>query len=164
MCELLAKANLAHFHYPHCLFSTLLAPLFYSNTWNYLAGEFIDMTCSDDVGHCPKCVIFTDRSSLVLISYWKAKQMLDVAMPLVSMFGIACIIVIITAAWSDSLLEIGALLALWLSWFTNYVGILHWFIGMLDSSKWNEKDCENHCLSGMQIWIGFRELQRKWER
>jgi len=74
---------------------------------------------------------------------------LDEAMPLVSMFGIALIIVIITAAGRDSLLDIGALLIL-LVLIHNLTGYLlgYWTARLF---RMNERDCRTVAIEvGMQ--------------
>jgi BASS family bile acid:Na+ symporter len=145
----LAKANLA-LSITLTAVSTLLAPLFTPILMKLLAGEFIDIDVLKMMWVIVKMVIFPIGAGLVFNKLLKGKaKWLDVAMPLVSMFGIAMIIVIITAAGRDSLLEIGALLLVIvlvhnLSGYT----IGYWYARLF---KMNEKDCRTIALEvGMQ--------------
>jgi BASS family bile acid:Na+ symporter len=145
----LAKANLA-LSITLTAVSTLLAPLFTPILMKLLAGEFIDIDVLKMMWDIVKMVIFPIGAGLVFNKLLKGKAIwLDVAMPLVSMFGIAMIIVIITAAGRDSLLEIGALLLVIvlvhnLSGYT----IGYWYARLF---KMNEKDCRTIALEvGMQ--------------
>jgi BASS family bile acid:Na+ symporter len=145
----LAKANLA-LSITLTAVSTLLAPLFTPILMKLLAGEFIDIDVLKMMWDIVKMVIFPIGAGLVFNKLLKGKaKWLDVAMPLVSMFGIAMIIVIITAAGRDSLLEIGALLLVIvlvhnLSGYT----IGYWYARLF---KMNEKDCRTIALEvGMQ--------------
>ena len=108
----LAKANLA-LSITITAVSTLLAPLFTPLLMKLLAGEFIEIDVLKMMWDIFKMVIIPIGAGLIFNKLLKGKaKWLDVAMPLVSMFGIAMIIVIITAAGRDSLLEIGGLLIL----------------------------------------------------
>jgi len=106
----LAKANLA-LSITITAISTLLAPLFTPLLMRLLAGEFIEIDVLKMMWDIFKMVIIPIAAGLLFNKLLKRKaKWLDVAMPLVSMFGIAMIIVIITAAGRESLLEIGGLL------------------------------------------------------
>lgn len=106
----LAKANLA-LSITITAVSTLLAPLFTPVLMKLLAGEFIEIDVLKMMWDIVKMVILPIGAGLLFNKLLKGKaSWLDAAMPLVSMFGIALIIVIITAAGRDSLLEIGGLL------------------------------------------------------
>jgi BASS family bile acid:Na+ symporter len=108
----LAKANLA-LSITITAISTLLAPLFTPLLMRLLAGEFIEIDVLKMMWDIFKMVIIPIGAGLLFNRLLKGKaKWLDVAMPLVSMFGIAMIIVIITAAGRDSLLDIGGLLIL----------------------------------------------------
>jgi BASS family bile acid:Na+ symporter len=145
----LAKANLA-LSITITAVSTLLAPLFTPILMKLLAGEFIEIDVLKMMWDIVKMVILPIGAGLIFNKLLKGKaKWLDVAMPLVSMFGIALIIVIITAAGRDSLLEIGGLLIVIvlvhnLSGYT----IGYWYARLF---KMNEKDSRTIALEvGMQ--------------
>ena len=97
-----------------------------------------------------KIVIIPIGAGLIFNRFLGGKaKWLDDAMPLVSMLGIAFIIVIITAAGRDSLLNIGPLLIL-LVVFHNLSGYTlgYWAARLF---RMNEKDCRTIALEvGMQ--------------
>ena len=79
----------------------------------WLAGEFVEVDVLKMVMDIVKIVVIPIGAGLLFNKYLGGKmKWLDDAMPLVSMIGIALIIVIITAAGRDSLLNIGPLLIL----------------------------------------------------
>ncbi len=145
----LAKANLA-LSITITAISTLLAPLFTPILMKLLAGEFIEIDVLKMMWDIVKMVILPIGAGLIFNKVLKGKaNWLDVAMPLVSMFGIAMIIVIITAAGRDSLLEIGGLLIL-IVLVHNTAGysIGYWYARIF---KMNEKDSRTIALEvGMQ--------------
>ena len=108
----LAKANLA-LSITITAVSTLLSPIFTPLLMRLLAGEFIEIDVLKMMWDIFKMVIIPIGAGLIFNKLLKGKaKWLDVAMPLVSMFGIVMIIVIITAAGRDRLLDIGGLLIL----------------------------------------------------
>jgi len=108
----LARANLA-LSITITAITTLLAPLFTPLLMKLLAGAFVEIDMLAMMWDIFKMVILPIGAGLVFNRLLSGRaRWLDAAMPLVSMFGIAFIIVIITAAGRDSLLEIGGLLIL----------------------------------------------------
>jgi BASS family bile acid:Na+ symporter len=106
----LAKANLA-LSITITAVATLLAPLSTPLLMKLLAGTFIEINILDMMWSIVKMVIIPIGAGLLFNKLLSGKaKWLDEAMPVVSMLGIAFIIVIITAAGRDSLLEIGAIL------------------------------------------------------
>ena len=78
-----------------------------------LAGEFVEIDMMGMMWDIAKMIIIPIGAGLLFNKLLSGKaKWLDDAMPIVSMTGIALIIVVITAAGRDSLLEIGALLIL----------------------------------------------------
>lgn len=108
----LAKANLA-LSITITAISTMLAPFITPFLMQYLAGAFIKINSLDMMFDIFKMVIIPIGAGLLFNKFLSGKAAwLDKAMPLVSMFGIAFIIVIITAAGRDNLLTIGPVLLL----------------------------------------------------
>ena len=145
----LAKANLA-LSITITAVSTLLAPLMTPLLMKLLAGAFIEINVLDMMWDIIKMVIIPITFGLVFNKFFTGKfKWLDDAMPLVSMFGIAFIIVIITAAGRDSLLTIGPLLIL-LVLVHNLSGYcLGYWSGRL--FKMSERDCRTMAIEvGMQ--------------
>ena len=106
----LAKANLA-LSITITSISTLLAPFITPLLMKLLAGEFIEIDVFTMMWSIVKMIIIPIGVGL-LFNYLlgeKAKW-IDRAMPIISMLGIGLIIVVITAAGRDSLLEIGGIL------------------------------------------------------
>ena len=107
----LANANLA-LAITLTAVSTLLAP-FLSPLWmKVLGGQFIEVDAMAMMWDICKMVIVPIGAGLLFNHFFKGSKWLGKAMPLVSMFGIAFIIVIITAAGRDNLLTIGPALIL----------------------------------------------------
>ena len=106
----LAKANLA-LSITLTTVTTLLAPFVTPFLMNLLAGEFIEVDVLKMMWDIIKMVIVPIGAGLAFnrIFRGKAKWLHD-AMPYVSMAGIALIIVVITAAGRNSLLQIGMML------------------------------------------------------
>jgi BASS family bile acid:Na+ symporter len=145
----LAKANLA-LSITITSVATLLAPLMTPLLMKFLAGAFIEINMLDMMWDIVKMVILPIGAGLIFNKLLSGKiKWLDAAMPLVSMAGIAFIIVIITAAGRDSLLTIGPLLIL-LVLIHNCLGYtLGYWAGRL--FKMNEKDCRTIAIEvGMQ--------------
>ena len=145
----LAKANLAlSITITAC--STLLAPLITPLLMKALAGTFIQIDIVDMMWGIIKMVIIPIGAGLLFNRFFGGKaKWPDKLMPLISMVGIAVIIVIITAAGRDSLLEIGGLLIL-LVLMHNLVGYsLGYWVAFL--FKMNERDCRTIAIEvGMQ--------------
>ncbi|WP_291780265.1 bile acid:sodium symporter family protein [Cecembia sp.] len=106
----LAKANLA-LSITITAITTMLAPFLTPILMGFLAGEFVEVNVWKMMLDIVKIVIIPIGAGLLFNKFFSGKsKWLDDAMPLVSMIGIAFIIVIITAAGRDSLLDIGLLL------------------------------------------------------
>jgi BASS family bile acid:Na+ symporter len=145
----LAKANLA-LSITLTAVSTMLSPFITPFLMNTLAGEFIEINVLKMMWDIVKMVIIPIGVGLLFNKFLSGKaKWLDELMPLVSMLGIAVIIVIITAAGRDSLLDIGGLLIL-LVLIHNLCGYtLGYWTGRL--FRMNEKDCRTLAIEvGMQ--------------
>ena len=106
----LAKANLA-LSITLTTVTTLLAPFVTPLLMSLLAGEFIEVDILKMTWDIIKMVILPIGGGLAFNKIFKGKaQWLHEAMPYVSMAGIGLIIVVITAAGRNSLLQIGVLL------------------------------------------------------
>lgn len=145
----LAKANLA-LSITITAVSTMLAPFLTPLLMKLLAGAFIEIKVLDMMWDIFKMVIIPIGAGLLFnkFLYGKAKW-LDKAMPLVSMFGIAFIIVIITAAGRNNLLAIGFTLIV-IVLVHNLLGYtLGYWSGRL--FKMSERDCRTIAIEvGMQ--------------
>lgn len=145
----LAKANLA-LSITITAVSTLLAPLMTPMLMKLYAGAFVQINMLDMMWDIIKMVILPITLGLLFNMALTGKaKWLDKLMPLVSMFGIAFIIVIITAAGHKSLLTIGPLLIL-LVLIHNVSGyLLGYWSGRL--FKMSERDCRTIAIEvGMQ--------------
>jgi BASS family bile acid:Na+ symporter len=108
----LANANLA-LSVTITAIATLLAPIMTPLLMKLLAGEFVAVDVWAMMWDIVKMVIIPIGAGLLFNKLLSGKaKWLDSAMPLVSMFGIAFIITIITAAGRNSLLSIGLTLIL----------------------------------------------------
>lgn len=108
----LANANLA-LSITITSVTTLLAPLATPLLMKLLGGTFIEISVMKMMWDVTKMVLVPIGAGLIFNQLLHGKvRWLDAAMPLVSMVGIALIIVIITAAGRESLLTIGPLLIL----------------------------------------------------
>jgi bile acid:Na+ symporter, BASS family len=108
----LARANLA-LSISVTTIATLLAPVLTPLLMNLLGGQFIEVHFWSMVWDITKIVIFPVIGGLLFNHLVHGKfKWLDKAMPIVSMAGIALILVVIIAAGRDSLLKVGALLVL----------------------------------------------------
>ena len=145
----LAKANLA-LSVTITAVSTMLAPFVTPLLMKLLAGAFVEIHTFDMMLDIFKIVIIPIGAGLIFNHFLSGKaKWLDNAMPLVSMFGIAFIIVIITAAGRENLLTIGpALIVLVL--IHNLSGYtLGYWAGRL--FKMSERDCRTIAIEvGMQ--------------
>lgn len=106
----LANANLA-LSITITSIATLLAPFVTPLLMKLLAGEFVEIDVLSMMWSIVKMIILPIGLGLLFNKLLgKKTQWLDKAMPLVSMAGIGLIIVVITAAGRDSLLDIGGVL------------------------------------------------------
>jgi BASS family bile acid:Na+ symporter len=135
----LAKANVA-LSVTLTAVGTLLAPIITPLWMKVLAGQFIEVDVMAMVIDIIKIVIVPIAAGLVFNALLKGKlSWLDKAMPIVSMAGIALIIVVITAAGRDNLMKIGMLLIL-AAFLHNTAGyFLGYWSGKLLGLK--ERDC-----------------------
>lgn len=145
----LAKANLA-LSITITSIATLLAPFLTPLLMKLLAGQFVEIDVLTMMWSIVKMIIIPIGAGLLFnqIVGGKAKW-LDKAMPIISMAGIALIIVVITAAGRDSLLDIGGLLMV-LVLVHNVFGYLlgYWFARAM---KLPEQDCRTISIEvGMQ--------------
>lgn len=145
----LAKANLA-LSVTLTAVSTLMAPLMTPMLMETFAGQFVPIDFWAMMFSIVKMVILPIILGLLFNHFFHGKaKWLDRVMPIVSMIGIALIIMVITAAGRDSLLKIGALLIV--------AAILHntagYFLGywICRLLKMKEQDCRTIALEvGMQ--------------
>lgn len=106
----LAKANLA-LSITITSITTLLAPFITPLLMKLLAGEFIEINVVNMMIEISKMIILPIAAGLIFNKLFSGKtSWLDKVMPIVSMLGIAMIIVVITASGRNSLLTIGPLL------------------------------------------------------
>lgn len=145
----LAKANVA-LSVTLTAVATLLAPLMTPLLMELFAGEFVPIDFWAMMLSIVKIVILPIIAGLIFNHFFHGKTpWLDKAMPILSMAGIALIIMIITAAGRDSLLSIGLFLII--------AAILHnaagYFLGYWGCRlfKMDERDCRTIALEvGMQ--------------
>ncbi|MEP6750782.1 MAG: bile acid:sodium symporter family protein, partial [Bacteroidota bacterium] len=145
----LARANLA-LSVAVTTVSTLLAPVLTPLLMRLLGGSFIEIHFWNMAWDITKIVIIPITIGLAFHYLIHGKyKWLDKAMPVISMAGIAFILVIITAAGRDNLLKVGGLLIL--------ATILHnltgFFLGYWSARllKFPETDCRTIALEvGMQ--------------
>ncbi|CAN5226945.1 bile acid:sodium symporter family protein [soil metagenome] len=145
----LANANLA-LSITLTAVATVLAPLVTPTLMSFLAGQYVPINFWDMMISIVKMVIIPVIAGLLFNRIFHGKvKWLDEAMPIVSMVGIAFIIMIITAAGRDSLLQIGLLLI--------FAGIIHNISGYLLGYwscrlfKMDERSCRTIALEvGMQ--------------
>lgn len=145
----LAKANLA-LSVTLTAVATLMAPLITPALMAWLAGEFIQVSMTAMMWDMMKIVVIPVFAGLLFNHFAHGKfKWLDEAMPAISMFGIAYIITIITAAGRDALLQVGLILIV--------AGIFHnvtgYFLGYWGARlfKMHERDCRTVALEvGMQ--------------
>lgn len=145
----LAKANLA-LSITITAVSTSLAPFITPLLMKLLGGAFIKIDALAMMWDIIKIVIIPIGAGILFNKYLlKRASWLEKLMPLVSMFGIAFIIVIITAAGRDSLLNIGGMLVL-LVLVHNLLGYTFgYWSGRL--FKMSERDCRTMAIEvGMQ--------------
>ena len=93
--------------------STLLAPLIMPFYMEFFAGELVPIDTTAMFWSICKIVILPIIAGLIFNHFFHGKlPLLDKTMPKISMLAIAVIIVVITAAGRDSLLDIGFLLVI----------------------------------------------------
>ena len=106
----LARANLA-LSVSLTAVATFVAPFATPFFMQLLAGEYVAIEFWDMMWNITKIVIIPVAGGLIFNHFLHGRfKVLDRIMPLVSMAGIVLIIVVITAAGRDNLLEVGALL------------------------------------------------------
>ena len=145
----LAKANLA-LSITITAVSTMLAPFVTPFLMKILAGAFVQINPWNMMWDIFKMVIIPIGAGILFNKLLAGKsKWLDATMPLLSMFGIAFIIVIITAAGRNNLLNIGPMLLLFVL-IHNICGyILGYWSGRL--FKMSERDCRTIAIEvGMQ--------------
>jgi len=144
----LANANLA-LAITLTAVSTLLSPFLTPLWMKVLGGQFIEVNAVAMMWDIFKMVIIPIGAGLIFNKIIKGSKFMDKAMPMVSMFGIAFIIVIITASGRDNLLAIGPALIL-CAFIHNTSGYLFgYWIGRLFNL--NERDSRTIAIEvGMQ--------------
>lgn len=148
MCYL-AKANLA-LSVSVTTVSTLLAPLLTPLLMKLLGGNYVAIDFWKMFWDITNIVILPIAAGLVFHYIVKGKlKWLDKAMPILSMLGIALILLVITAAGRDNLLKVGGLLIM-ATFLHNVTG---YFLGYWSARilKFTERDCRTIALEvGMQ--------------
>jgi BASS family bile acid:Na+ symporter len=145
----LARANLA-LSVSVTTISTMLAPFLTPLLMQLLGGSFVEIHFWSMVWDITKIVIIPIAGGLLFHYLIHGKfKWLDKAMPLLSMGGIAVILIIITAAGRDNLIKVGALLIV-ATFIHNLAGYFlgYWSARLL---KFHERDCRTIALEvGMQ--------------
>ncbi|MGI8635674.1 MAG: bile acid:sodium symporter family protein, partial [Segetibacter sp.] len=145
----LARANLA-LSVSVTTVSTLLAPFLTPLLMNLLGGSFIEIHFWSMVWDITKIVIIPIVAGLLFHYLVHGKfKWLDKAMPIVSMVGIALILIVMVAAGRDNLLKVGGLLII-ATFIHNTAGFFlgYWSARLL---KFPERDCRTIALEvGMQ--------------
>ena len=148
MCYL-AKGNLA-LSVSVTTISTMLAPFITPLLMRLLGGSFVAIDFWSMAWDITKIVIIPVTAGLAFHYLVRGRfKWLDKAMPLVSMVGIALILVVITAAGRDNLLQVGVLLLL-ATILHNVLGYVlgYWSARLL---RFHERDCRTIALEvGMQ--------------
>jgi BASS family bile acid:Na+ symporter len=148
MCYL-AKANLA-LSVSVTTVSTLLAPFLTPFLMKLLGGSYVEIDLWAMVWDITKIVIIPIAAGLAFHYIVRGKlKWLDKAMPVISMVGIALVLLVITAAGRDNLLKVGGLLIV-ATFIHNMAGYFlgYWSARLL---KFPEGDCRTIALEvGMQ--------------
>lgn len=148
MCYL-AKANLA-LSVSVTTISTLLAPFLTPLLMKFLGGNYVEIDLWAMVWDITKIVILPIGAGLAFHYLVRGKvKWLDKIMPVISMVGIALVLLVITAAGRDNLLKIGGLLII-ATFIHNIAG---YFLGYWSARlfRFPEKDCRTIALEvGMQ--------------
>lgn len=93
--------------------STLLAPLMTPLLMKFLGGQFVPVSFGAMFLDIVKLVIAPIFLGVLVNHFFKEKALwIDKVMPKVSMVGIACIIIVITAARRDNLVHVGVALVI----------------------------------------------------
>lgn len=145
----LARANLA-LSVSVTTVSTLLAPFLTPLLMRVLGGSFVEVHFLDMMWDITKIVIIPIVAGLLFHYLLRGRfGWLDKAMPILSMVGIALILMVMTAAGRDNLLKIGGLLVV-ATFIHNITGFfLGYWSGRL--LKFHERDCRTIALEvGMQ--------------
>ena len=145
----LARANLA-LSISVTAVSTMLAPLLTPMLMRLLGGEFIEIQFWPMVWDIVRIVILPISAGLIFHYFVRGRfSFIDKAMPIISMGGVALIILVITATGRESLLQVGLKLIL-VTFIQNIAGYtLGYWSGRL--FKLSEKDCRTISLEvGMQ--------------
>ena len=145
----IAKANLA-LSLTITSITTLIAPFVTPLLMKLLAGALVEIDVLKMIWDISKMIIIPIGAGLIFNKLLRGKsKWLDDAMPLVSMAGIACILIIITSAGRENLLKIGPLLIV-ISLIHNIFG---YFLGYWSGRlfKLSESDCRTIAIEvGMQ--------------
>jgi BASS family bile acid:Na+ symporter len=135
----LARANLA-LSVTLTAISTFISPFVTPLFMQLLAGRYVDINFWDMAWDITKIVIIPVTAGLIFNRFLYGRvRILDQIMPVISMIGIALIIVVITAAGRDSLLVVGGylILAVLIHNLSGYF-LGYWSARML---RMQEKDC-----------------------
>jgi BASS family bile acid:Na+ symporter len=109
---LIAKANIA-LSITITTFATLLAPLMTPIMMKWLGGQFIEINFWSMMWDIVQIIIIPVGLGFLINQYFKKiAKALRKYLPMISMIGIALIIMVITAAGQESLLNVGLLLLL----------------------------------------------------
>ncbi len=145
----LARANLA-LSISVTAVSTMLAPILTPMLMRLLGGEFIEIQFWPMVWDIVRIVILPIAAGLVFHYFVRGRfSFIDKAMPIISMGGIALIILVITATGRESLLQVGLKLIL-VTFIQNVAGYTlgYWSARLF---RLSEKDCRTISLEvGMQ--------------
>ena len=145
----LARANLA-LSVSVTTISTILSPFLTPLLMQLLGGSFVEIKFWSMVWDITKIVIIPVGGGLIFHYLIHGKfKWLDKAMPLLSMGGIAIILIIITAAGRDNLIKVGGLLII----ATLIHNLAGYFLGYWSARllKFHERDCRTIALEvGMQ--------------
>lgn len=145
----LAKANVA-LSITVTAATTLFAPFLTPIFMKVLAGSYLEINVLDMMWDIMKMVILPIGLALMFNEFLgKSAKALEKIMPLVSMFGIAFIIIIVTAMGRDSLLAVGPVLLLFV-FAHNVLGYSsgYWLARIF---KMDERDCRTIAITvGMQ--------------
>jgi bile acid:Na+ symporter, BASS family len=135
----LARANLA-LSVTLTAISTLLAPLMTPLFMQWFAGQYVSISFWDMAWDITKIVIIPVLGGLLFNQFLHGKaKWLDEIMPLLSMLGIALIIVVITAAGREDLLVVGpALVVAMLLHNTSGYVLGYWLARLI---RMEERDC-----------------------
>lgn len=145
----LARANVA-LSVTLTSISTLLAPFMMPVLMKVLAGQFIEIDLLKMMWDIFKIILLPVGAGLVVNQLLKGKStVIEMLLPVVSMVGIALIILVITAAGRDALLQIGPILI--------FLVIIHNLLGygvgygFARVMRMEERDCRTLAIEvGMQ--------------